>query len=101
LLGTWSKDTTTYVFGMSGLLTVTDGANSAIVEITDFPYQTRYTAKVQSITGTMSGYTVGDVTYCLYEIDTDVSPSTLEISCNAVGNTGAPAASNTPLVLTR
>ena len=101
LLGTWSKDTTTYAYGMSGLLTVTDGANSAVVEITDFPYQTRYTAKVQSITGTMPGYTVGDVTYCLYEIDTDVSPSTLEISCNAVGNTGAPAASNTPLVLTR
>ncbi len=101
LFGSWSKDSTTYVYGMSGLLTVTEGSNSAVVEITDFPYQTRYSAKVQSITGTMPGYTVGDVTYCLYDIDSDVSPSTLEISCNAIGNTSTPSASSSPLVLTR
>jgi hypothetical protein len=101
LFGTWTKEDTTYAYGMSGLLTVTNGNNNAVVEITDFPYLTRYTSKVQSVTGAMPGFNVGDVTYCLYEIDTDVSPSTLEISCNAVGNTGTPTASSSPLVLTK
>ncbi len=101
LFGTWTKDTVTYTYGMSGLLTVTDGDSIAVVEITDFPYLNRYTAKVRSVTGAMSDYQTGDVTYCLYDIDTDVTPSTMDISCNAVGNTSTPTASSNPLVLTK
>jgi hypothetical protein len=95
LLGTWQAETVMHKYGMDGTLTVSEEPQpgESVLEIFDFPYHERYTARVKSA-AEGSGYKIGDVFYCAYDINSDAAPGTMLLSCNEPGDTSIPDPAN-------
>lgn len=92
LLGSWNAEAIRHEYSMSGLLTITNGTDSGetVIEIFDFPYHERYTARVKTA-AVGSAYKAGEVFYCGYAIDADTAPATMALSCNDPGDTSVPS----------
>lgn len=103
LLGEWTAENSNYSYSMSGLLTLTDAAEPGNVqfEIYDFPYNSRYTAVVKTVTNVLAGYTVGQIIYCGYEINSAISPVQMSLACNAPGDSSLPDLTKDPVLMTR
>lgn len=103
LLGAWESGNTGYSYSMGGTLTLTDTAEAGNVQfdVYDFPYNSRYTAVVRSVSNAAAGFKVGDIIYCGYDINSTITPVQMTLACNAPGDTSLPDLAKDPVTMTR